>query len=135
MLVKEALQFGRVSKGNTKMPGTTFAIDAFACNVGSKLAEIEGTPCHDCYARKLQKLRPSVDKGWKANLVKWQQSDKSLWVTSMVFQIKRYNVDNYHRWFDSGDSTIGGDVTQHRRRGLTNARNSTLATYARTCHS
>ena len=103
MLVKEALQFGRVSKGNTKMPGTTFAIDAFACNVGSKLAEIEGTACHDCYARKLQKLRPSVDKGWKANLVKWQQSDKSLWVTSMVFQIKRYNVDNYHRWFDSGD--------------------------------
>ena len=85
------------------MPGTTFAIDAFACITGSKLAKIEGTPCHSCYARKLQKLRPSVDQGWKANLTKWQKSDKSMWVFAMVFQIERYNTDGYHRWFDSGD--------------------------------
>lgn len=103
MLVKDAKQFGNISKGNTKMPGTTFAIDAFACLVGSRLAQIKGTPCFSCYARKLQKLRPSVDKGWKANLAKWQRADKSEWVTAMVFQIERYNVDNYHRWFDSGD--------------------------------
>lgn len=103
MLVKEAKTYGNISQGNTKMPGTTFAIDAFACITGSKLAKIEGTPCHSCYARKLQKLRPSVDQGWKANLAKWQQSDKSLWVSSMVFQIERYNTDGYHRWFDSGD--------------------------------
>ena len=103
MLVKEAKQFGNISKGNTKMPGTTFAIDAFSCNVGSKLAKIEGTPCFSCYARKLQKLRPSVDQGWKANLAKWQQANKSEWVQAMTFQINRYNVDGYHRWFDSGD--------------------------------
>ena len=103
MLVKEAKQFGNISKGNTKMPGTTFAIDAFACRVGSKLAKIEGTPCFSCYARKLQKLRPSVDQGWKANLAKWQQANKSKWVQAMTFQINRYNVDGYHRWFDSGD--------------------------------
>ena len=103
MLVKEAKEYGNISKGNSKMPGTTFAIDAFACIVGSKLAKIEGTPCFSCYARKLQKLRPTVDQGWKANLAKWQQSDKSLWVSSMVFQIQRYNVDGDHRWFDSGD--------------------------------
>tara|TARA_R100000329_G_C7608903_1_gene216052 strand:+ start:1057 stop:1692 length:636 start_codon:yes stop_codon:yes gene_type:complete len=103
MLVKEAKTYGNISKGNTKMPGTTFAIDAFACITGSKLAKIEGTPCHSCYARKLQKLRPSVDQGWKANLTKWQKSDKSMWVFAMVFQIERYNTDGYHRWFDSGD--------------------------------
>jgi hypothetical protein len=103
MKVKDAIQYGKISNGNTKMPGTTYAIDAFACVTGSKLAQIEGTPCHSCYARKLQKLRPSVDQGWKANLAKWQASDPTEWIASMVFQIGRYNTDGYHRWFDSGD--------------------------------
>lgn len=103
MKVKDAIQYGKISTGNTKMPGTTYAIDAFACITGSKLALIEGTPCHSCYARKLQKLRPSVDQGWKANLAKWHASDPMEWIASMVFQIGRYNTDGYHRWFDSGD--------------------------------
>ena len=103
MKVKDAIQYGKISNGNSKMPGTTYAIDAFACVTGSKLALIEGTPCHSCYARKLQKLRPSVDQGWKANLAKWQASDPTEWIASMVFQIGRYNTDGYHRWFDSGD--------------------------------
>jgi len=103
MLVKDAQAFGRISKGNTKMPGTTYAIDAFACNVGSRLREIEGTPCFSCYAIKLQKLRPSVDQGWKANLAKWNASDPKAWAQAMAFQIKRYCTDGYHRWFDSGD--------------------------------
>ena len=103
MLVKQAKSYGNISTGNTKMPGTTFAIDAFACKAGSKLAEVEGTPCFSCYARKLQKLRPSVDQGWKANLAKWNASDPILWIKAMAFQIERYNVDGFHRWFDSGD--------------------------------
>ena len=103
MLVKEAKEFGVISTKNTKMGSTTFAIDAFACKVGSKLAKIEGTPCSTCYARKLQKLRPTVDQGWKANLAKWEQSNPKDWVLAMTFQIERYNVDGFHRWFDSGD--------------------------------
>ena len=107
MLVKEAKALANVSTGNSKMPGTTFAIDAFACKTGSKLAKIPGTPCHKCYARKLQKLRPSVDMGWKLNLAKYEsalaQGALRAWVQSLAFQILRYNTDNYHRWFDSGD--------------------------------
>jgi len=107
MLVKEAKALANVSTGNSKMPGTTFAIDAFACKTGSKLAKIPGTPCHKCYARKLQKLRPSVDMGWKLNLAKYEsalaQGALRAWVRSLAFQILRYNTDNYHRWFDSGD--------------------------------
>ena len=103
MLVKQAKSYGNISTGNTKMPGTTYAVDAFACKVGSKLAEVEGTPCFSCYARKLQKLRPSVDQGWKANLAKWNASDPKDWIKAMAFQIDRYNVDGFHRWFDSGD--------------------------------
>ena len=103
MLVKDAKLLGNISTGNSKMPGTTFAIDAFSCITGSKLAKQENTPCYACYARKLQKLRPSVDQGWKANLRKWQEAEPAHWERAMVYQIKRYNKGNYHRWFDSGD--------------------------------
>tara|TARA_R110002051_G_scaffold312817_3_gene388286 strand:- start:1143 stop:1814 length:672 start_codon:yes stop_codon:yes gene_type:complete len=110
MLVKEAIQFGKISNGNTKMPGTTFSIDAFACQTGSKLAKIKGTSCNSCYARKLQKLRPSVDMGYKLNLAKYNTavSDGKLfsWVSAMVFQIERQAEKTkirYHRWFDAGD--------------------------------
>tara|TARA_R110000824_G_scaffold43088_7_gene126409 strand:- start:1630 stop:2259 length:630 start_codon:yes stop_codon:yes gene_type:complete len=103
MLVKQAVEFGKISTGNTKIPGTTYAVDAFACKTGSKLAKIAGTPCSVCYARRLQKLRPSVDQGWKLNLKRWEQSNPKDWIAAMIFQIERYNVDGFHRWFDSGD--------------------------------
>jgi len=110
MLVKDAIQLGKISNGNTKMPGTTFSIDAFACQTGSKLAKIKGTSCNSCYARKLQKLRPSVDMGYKLNLAKYNKAlseDKLFtWVSAMVFQIERQAKKTgvyYHRWFDAGD--------------------------------
>jgi len=103
MLVKESQEYGKISLGNTKMPGTTYAVDAFACLTGSKLAKVKGSICSGCYSIKLQKLRPSVDKGYKKNLFKWQVSNTSNWIDAMVFQIKRYGSDGYHRWFDSGD--------------------------------
>ena len=102
MLVKESQEYGKISLGNTKMPGTTFAICAFACITGSKLAKVEGSICNGCYSIKLQKLRPSVNKGYKKNLFKWQVSNTSNWIDAMVFQILRAKVKE-HRWFDSGD--------------------------------
>jgi len=102
MLVKEAVEYGKISLGNTKMPGTTYAVDAFACITGSKLAKVKGSICSRCYSIKLQKLRPSVDQGYKKNLFKWQVSNTSNWVDAMVFQILRAKVKE-HRWFDSGD--------------------------------
>ena len=103
MLVKESQEYGKISLGNTKMPGTTYAVDAFACITGSKLAKVKGSICSSCYSIRLQKIRPSVDKGYKKNLFKWQVSNTSNWIDAMVFQIKRYGSDGYHRWFDSGD--------------------------------
>jgi len=102
MLVKEAVEYGKISLGNTKMPGTTYAVDAFACITGSKLAKVKGSICSGCYSIRLQKIRPSVDKGYKKNLFKWQVSNTSNWVDAMVFQILRAKVKE-HRWFDSGD--------------------------------
>ena len=110
LTVKAAVeQSGKVSLGNTKMPSTTFAISAKHCKVGSKLINVEGSTCSRCYAMKLQKLRPSVDKGWTNNLfkaVKLIEDNPKLWAKMQAFQIKRgcgkLGINN-HRWFDSGD--------------------------------
>lgn len=108
MTVKQAKAIaGNVSTKNTKMGTTTFAIDAFACKVGDRLAKVVGSVCSKCYARRIQKIRPNVDKGWKANLDKWNTAVATgtvdLWIKAIAFQITRYNTDDYHRWFDSGD--------------------------------
>lgn len=100
---------GKVSEGNSKMPGSTFAISARRCNVGSKLVAVEGSTCSRCYALKLQKLRPSVDMGWEANYLKATQliaANPEKWAEAMAFQIKRIAAktgERFHRWFDSGD--------------------------------
>lgn len=100
---------GAVTTRNTKMPGSAFAVSALHCKVGSKLAKIEGSTCHKCYAIKLQKMRPSVDMGWTNNLHKSTDaiaSDPDAWVGAMVRQITHYAAktgEPYHRWFDSGD--------------------------------
>lgn len=103
MLVKEAKAFGNISNGNTKMPGTTYAVDAFACKTGAKLAKVEGSVCSKCYAIRIQKMRPSVDQGYKSNLAKYLSSDRKEWVAAIAFQIIRQNTDGHHRWFDAGD--------------------------------
>jgi len=103
MLVKEAKAFGNISNGNTKMPGTTFAVDAFACKTGAKLAQVEGSVCSKCYAIRIQKMRPSVDQGYKSNLAKYLASDRKGWIAAIAFQIIRQNTDGHHRWFDAGD--------------------------------
>ena len=106
MLVKEAHQLGKVSLGNTKMPGSTFAQDAFQCGVGSKLREVPGSICSQCNMIRIQKMRPDVDKGYKLNQSKWENCNPKDWIDSMVFQINRMylrTLQPYHRWFDSGD--------------------------------
>lgn len=107
--VKAATEISRISAGNSKMPGSTFSTDAFACHVGSKLAKVEGSVCSGCYARKIQKLRPSVNKGWQANYIKavtMINSNPDKWADAVAFQIMRIankTGEMYHRWFDSGD--------------------------------
>ena len=108
--LKQAIEdAGRISVGNGKMPGSTFAISAKRCQVGSKLAQVEGSTCSRCYALKLQKLRPSVDQGWEANYIKATrmiETNPNRWADAAAFQILKAAEKTgqpYHRWFDSGD--------------------------------
>jgi hypothetical protein len=106
--LKQAIaESGKVSAGNSKMPGTTFPLSAKHCNVGGKLAKIEGSVCHKCYALKLQNLRPKVDQGWTANKANHLiATDPERWINWIAFQILRQSEKTgipEHRWFDSGD--------------------------------
>lgn len=109
MLVKEAKKIANISNRNSKMPGTTFAQDAFACKVGSRLAKVKGSVCEACYARKIQNMRPSVNQGWTANYEKAVHLisvNPQKWIDACVFQINRAaekTGEKFHRWFDSGD--------------------------------
>lgn len=100
---------GQVSTRNSKMPGSSFAISAKDCKTGSKLAEIKGSVCHRCYALKLQKMRPSVDRGWTANYLQATAmiaKAPGMWADAMAFQIRKAvekTGEPFHRWFDSGD--------------------------------
>lgn len=108
--LKEAQKItGKLSNRNSKMPGSTFAISAKHCNVGGKLVNVKGSVCDRCYAIKLQKLRPSVDKGWTDNYLaatRMIATSPDKWAAGAAFQIKRMAAKSgemYHRWFDSGD--------------------------------
>lgn len=116
MTIKQSLSLksakelaGSISDRNSKMPGSTFALSAKRCNVGSKLVKVKGSVCDRCYALKLQKLRPSVNKGWESNYMKATALIKTnpiAWVNACSFQIKRSAAKSgemFHRWFDSGD--------------------------------
>ena len=109
LTLKAAKESVSISKGNSKMPGSTFAQDSFACKVGSKLAKVKGSVCESCYARKIQRLRPSVNQGWSANYEKATRliaTNPTQWIKACVFQILRIadkTGEQYHRWFDSGD--------------------------------
>lgn len=103
----KAILGGDVSKGNTKMPGTTFGLSTDFCPRGSKLRDVKGSVCEGCYAKRLEDFRPSVKKGWnnrsqavlKATRTTHGMTD---WVDAMVERLEKINPE-HHRWHDSGD--------------------------------
>lgn len=102
-------QAGAVSIRNGKMPGSTYAVTTDHCNVGAKLALIEGSTCHKCYAIAIEKRYPSAHQGWTNNYLRATRlinENPSQWSRAMAFQImKAYEKtgEAFHRWFDGGD--------------------------------
>ena len=66
--LKAAKETVSITNRNTKMVGSAFSSDSFACKVGSRLANVKGSVCESCYARRIQKMRPSVNQGWTRRL-------------------------------------------------------------------
>lgn len=82
-----------------KMPGAAYNLPATACNVGARLAAIEGTVCHSCYALKGRYRFPVVQDAMARRLKAIRHRQ---WVDGMVYLIGREPC-KYFRWHDSGD--------------------------------
>jgi hypothetical protein len=99
--IKEALEFVGGLSSPSKMPCYSYGISAYRCDTGSKLVDVVGSTCADCYALK------GFYGDWNTNLHKAHQKRYEAmqspdWVNAMVFLITRKKMD-YFRWHDSGD--------------------------------
>ena len=98
MLTKEAKKITQSLTRTSKMPGLSYSLPAWACQTGSKLRKIKGTPCFSCYALKGNYIRyPKIKE------VQYKRLDSitnPLWVEAMAVQIKN---QKYFRWHDAGD--------------------------------
>jgi hypothetical protein len=83
----------------SKMPGTSYGISAHACHIGAKLAKIEGSVCHGCYALKGNYQYSSVAKAHAKRLA---GIASPLWTMAVVTMLERAKA-KWHRWHDSGD--------------------------------
>jgi hypothetical protein len=81
----------------SKMPCYSWSIPAQLCKTGSKLAKIEGSVCHGCYALKGFYRMPSAKNAMTRRYGKIESKN---FVSSFV---KALQGETYFRWFDSGD--------------------------------
>ena len=80
------------------MPGLSYSLPAWECKTGWKLAQIEGTPCFFCYAKKGNYTRYPAIKA--AQYRRLEAINHPQWVEAMAARIKNLK---WFRWHDAGD--------------------------------
>lgn len=85
----------------SKMPGLAYGLPAEECITGSKLVDVKGSTCSNCYALKgFYKL---YAKTVKPHQYKHLESiSHPLWIEAMVTLISKSKTE-FFRWHDSGD--------------------------------
>jgi len=89
----------------SKMPSATYNLPASGCKTGAKLAQVPGSVCHGCYAKKGNFTFPTV----KAGMQKKQDSiSHPKWTDAMTTLVKGQakaspEGQKYFRWHSSGD--------------------------------
>jgi len=85
------------------MPCHSWGLPATSCKTGSRLATIEGTVCHGCYARKGNYTWPRVRRAGERRLA---QAAHPAWVDAMTTLVRWQAAKNgqaLFRWYDTGD--------------------------------
>ena len=98
MLVKEAKKITGSMTRTKKMPGLSYSLPAWECQVGKKLRKVKGSVCSGCYALKGNYTRYPAIKA--AQYYRLASLMDPRWTTAMVAQIKR---QKFFRWHDAGD--------------------------------
>ena len=97
MLKKEAKKITGGLSAPGKMPEGSYNLPASACQTGSKLAQIPGTPCHGCYALKGRYNFSNVQQALRRRLA---SLNHPRWTEAMTVLVKG---KKHFRWHDSGD--------------------------------
>ena len=98
MKVKDAVKITGSMTRTSKMPGLSYSLPAWECQVGAKLRAVKGSVCSGCYALKGNYTRYPAIKA--AQYYRLQSLRDPRWIPAMVAQIKR---QKFFRWHDSGD--------------------------------
>tara|TARA_R100000808_G_scaffold23037_1_gene50626 strand:- start:282 stop:890 length:609 start_codon:yes stop_codon:yes gene_type:complete len=98
MKVKDAVKITGSMTRTKKMPGLSYSLPAWECQVGSKLRTVKGSVCSGCYALKGNYTRYPAIKA--AQYYRLQSLRDPQWIPAMVAQIKR---QKFFRWHDAGD--------------------------------
>lgn len=84
----------------SKLPCKSWDVTALACGIGSKLAQVEGSICHKCYALSGFYRMQNVASANQKRLSLMKQKG---WVETMVAKIRKEETSGFFRWFSSGD--------------------------------
>ena len=98
MKVRDAVKITGSMTRTSKMPGLSYSLPAWECQVGSRLRAVKGSVCSGCYALKGNYTRYPAIKA--AQYYRLQSLRHPKWIPAMVAQIKR---QKYFRWHDAGD--------------------------------
>jgi hypothetical protein len=103
--MKEAMPYIISLSNPSKMMTYGYSTSALDCKQGGKLNLVEGSVCHNCYARKGRYVFPSCQKCLNARMDKIK--NEPYWVDAMIYVLnnKRINKEplTLFRWHDSGD--------------------------------
>ncbi len=97
--IKEAKAITGSLTQTSKMPCKSYSLPTLACQTGFRMAQIPGTVCASCYAKKgfYAMYARTIEPAQMARLA---SLDDPHWVDAMAAQI---GDDPYFRWHDSGD--------------------------------
>ena len=98
MKVRDAVKITGSMTRTSKMPGLSYSLPAWECQVGSKLRAVKGSVGSGCYALKGNYTRYPAIKA--AQYYRLQSLRDPRWIPAMVAQIKR---QKFFRWHDAGD--------------------------------
>ncbi len=99
MTGSKAFEHGGKLSLPSKMDVPAWAIPASTCKTGSKLAEVSGSVCEGCYAKKGTMRFKNVQHAFAEN---YRKLFDPLWTPAMASLI-RWNAKDRFRWMLSGD--------------------------------
>ena len=100
MTILEALKTINGFSKPSKMPCHSWSIPAKDCKTGSKLVQVSGSICEDCYALsgfyRMGNVKSCLEK-------RLQSLSNPKWEEAMTVAISGSEGSGFFRWFDSGD--------------------------------